>query len=102
MTYMPEEYVTVGVYVTTTHDESKYFWYETGTLIPGTARSFMVEDFPQVKVYVETMARRYVPDELHFGAGRSRVGHSTSRNSVRSFADREAPTSFSNRTNKES
>ena len=56
------EYVTVALY----ENDMAYggpevggWWYDVGTLIPGTQRSFLAEDAPQALIYRDTLCARY-------------------------------------------
>jgi hypothetical protein len=56
------EYVTVALYENDREyggPEEGGWWYEVGTLIPGTQRSFLLEDAPQALVYRDTLVARY-------------------------------------------
>jgi len=56
------EYVTVALYENDREyggPEEGGWWYDVGTLIPGTQRSFLLEDAPQALVYRDTLVARY-------------------------------------------
>jgi hypothetical protein len=84
------EYVTVALYEIDREyggPEEGGWWYDVGTLIPGTQRSFLAEDAPQAQVYVDTLAARY-PYQRGW-ISRGEVSYV-----VRVWKEREAPAGF--------
>ncbi len=88
--YRDANYVTVAVYEVTRAyggPEEGGWWYYEGRLVPGTQRSFLVEDAPQADVYHLTLLHRYREDE-------SWMRYQDVRYHVRVWAEQEAPAKF--------
>lgn len=83
-------WVTVAVYEVSLAyggPEEGGWWYHAGSLIPGTQRSFLVEDAPQAAVYQSAMLHRYREDETW-------MRHQDFRTQVHVFCDENAPAGF--------
>lgn len=89
-TYRDARYVTIAVYEVSRQyggPEEGGWYYDAGTLVAGTQRSFTDEDAPQAAVYLNSMLHRYRSDD------RIRWSDQTNYH-VRVWTEEDAPKQF--------